>query len=169
MRVNEFLHLVAESARSPLPARLRSFRTRTRFTLIQLYYSKRTIHYEIWVRGKERLIEIGLHFESDRATNAALLDYFRQAPRVFEIKDTLGEGVEAEEWTTSWTRVHQVMPYQKLDAPTAQEAAKRLGAMIETLQPMLERAALGEEPRAGRAPTARRKRAGKAEPADDDL
>ncbi len=63
MRVNEFLHLVVDKTRRQLPARLTGFRTRYRFTLVQLYYEKRTIHFEVWVRGKERLIEIGLHFE----------------------------------------------------------------------------------------------------------
>ena len=63
MRVNEFLRLTVENARTKLPPGLRHFRTRTRFTLVQLYYDKRTIHYEVWVRGKERLIEIGLHCE----------------------------------------------------------------------------------------------------------
>ncbi len=140
MRVNEFLHLVAETARSQVPTRWRGFHTRTRFTLIQLYFSKRTIHYEVWVRGKERLIEVGLHFESDRETNAALLDYFRQVPRAFEIKDTLGEGVEAEQWTQSWTRVHQLLPYTHLDTATADEVAKHLAQMVTALQPMLERA-----------------------------
>ncbi len=138
MRVNEFLHLVADSARSRLPARWRGFHTRTRFTLIQLYYTRRTIHYEVWVRGKERLIEIGLHFEADRQTNAALLGYFSQ--RIFEIKDALGDPVELEQWTSSWARVHWLMPYTSLDDKTGQAAGEQLAKMIETLQPMLERA-----------------------------
>jgi hypothetical protein len=140
MRVNEFLHLVAETARSQVPSNRRGFRTRTRFTLIQIYFVKRTIHYEVWVRGKDRFIEIGLHFESDRETNTALLDYFRQTPRAFEIKDTLGEAVELEQWTESWARVHQLLRYEKLDEATAAAVAKRLGLMIVTLQPMLEHA-----------------------------
>lgn len=137
MRVNEFLHLVAQEARRRLPTRRQKFQTRTRFTLIQFYYSRRTLHYEVWVRGKERLLEIGLHFESDKQTNAALLDYF--GAREFEIKDALGDHVEIEQWTSSWTRVHQLMPYQRLDAETASAAAQCLAKMIETLEPMLER------------------------------
>ncbi len=140
MRVNEFLHLVAETTRKQLPPPLRRFSGRSRFTLIQLYYDRRTLHYEVWVRGKERFLEIGLHFESDRETNARLLDYFRDPSRAFEIKAELGEQVDFEEWTASWTRVHQLMPYEHLDAETAQAAAERLAKMIETLQPMLERA-----------------------------
>jgi hypothetical protein len=138
MRVNDFLHLVAQEARPRLPLKLRGFQTRTRFTLIQLYYTRRTLHYEVWVRGKERLLEIGLHFEADKATNAALFEYF--AARAFEIKDTLGDHVDIEQWTSSWSRVHQLMPYERLDAATATAAAQRLAKMMETLQSMVERA-----------------------------
>jgi hypothetical protein len=145
MRVNEFLRLVARDTQTRLPPRWRGFHTRTRFTLVQVYYAKRTLHYEVWVRGKERLIEIGLHFESDRETNTALLEYF--SARAFEIKEALGEAVEVEQWTASWTRVHQLMPYEKLDEATAQVTAQRLAQMIEILQPMLERATVRMNPR----------------------
>ncbi len=140
MRVNEFLRLVAETTRAQLPARLRRFNGRSRFTLIQLFYDKRTLHYEVWVRGKERLIEIGLHFESDRATNSHLLDYF--SARAFEIKAELGDRMDIEQWTASWTRVHQFMPYEQLDQATARAVGERLARMIETLQPMLEQAGI---------------------------
>jgi hypothetical protein len=138
MRVNDFLRLVVQEARPRMPAKRRGFQTGTRFTLIQLYPSGRRIHYEVWVRGKDHLLEIGLHFEADKTTNAELLDYF--AARAFEIKEALGDRVEIEQWTSSWARVHQLMPYERLDAPTAAAAADRLAKMVETLQPMLDRA-----------------------------
>ena len=140
MRVNQFLRLVVERTRQQLPARRRDFDIRARFTLVQLFYARRTVHYEVWVRGQNRVIEIGLHFESDRVTNAGLLAYFREAPRAFEIKDTLGAEVEAEQWTESWARVHELLPYTQLDAATAEQVANHLAQMIATLQPMLERA-----------------------------
>lgn len=70
MRVQEFLDLVAANTRARLPARLRPFHTWKRYTLIQLYYARRSLHYEVWIRDKERLLEVGLHFEADRATDA---------------------------------------------------------------------------------------------------
>ncbi len=138
MRVNEFLRLTAETTRSHLPARRRKFQIRAFYTIVQFYYTRRAVHYEVWIRGPERQIEIGLHFEADRETNAALLRYF--SDHIFEIKDALGSKVEAEQWTASWTRVHEWMPYTSLDEATAQAAGERLAKMIETLQPMLERA-----------------------------
>lgn len=136
MRVHEFLDLVARETRSALPARLRAFQTHKRYTLIQLYYGRRTVHYEVWIRGNVHAIEIGLHCEADRATNTALLEVLDK--HLFEIKDALGEGVEAEQWTTTWTRVHELMPYTHLDDATARTVAARLSAMIQLLQPLIQ-------------------------------
>lgn len=136
MRVHEFLDLVARETRSALPARLRAFQSHKRYTLIQLYYGRRTVHYEVWIRGNVHAIEIGLHCEADRATNTALLEVLDK--HLFEIKDALGEGVEAEQWTTTWTRVHELMPYTHLDDATALTVAARLSAMIQLLQPLIQ-------------------------------
>ncbi len=78
-----------------------------------------------------------LHFEADKATNDALLAYFRE--RAFEIHAELGPRVEIEQWTNSWSRVHEVVPYTALDADLADLLAKKLSRMISVLQPMLEK------------------------------
>jgi len=149
MRVNEFLRLVVETTRPQLPPRWRDFQAQSRFTFVQLYYGKRNLHYEVWVRGQpHHLLEIGLHFEANRETNAALLDYF--SARLFELKEALGEQIEAEQWTASWTRVHQVLPYAQLDEAAAQAAAERLAKMITVLQPMLEQATAEKPARTAR-------------------
>lgn len=139
MRVHEFLQLVAQTARAELKPSLRTFRTWRRYTLVQLYYTRRKIHYEVWVRGPERKLEIGLHCEADRATNSALLAVCDA--RLFEIQDALGVPVEAEQWTSTWTRVHLLMPYVKLDEPTAVASGKQLAALINVLEPIVRPAA----------------------------
>jgi hypothetical protein len=136
MRVNDFFVALAKATRPKLPERYRQFNARSRFTFVQIYYARPSLHYEVWVRGKEKLLEIGLHFEADRATNAELLDYFLS--HIFEVKDALGDRVEAEQWTSTWTRVHQLLPYQTLDEDTVRRAAEKLAVMIQTLQPLLE-------------------------------
>jgi hypothetical protein len=153
MRVHEFLDLVAQETRQALPPSLRRFRTWKRYTLIQLFYGRRGIHYEVWIRGPARALEIGLHCEADGATNTALLELFDA--NLFEIKDVLGRQVEAEQWTRSWTRVHELMPYDKLDPATAHECARRLAAMISLLQALLERNAVRPDARAGARRAAR--------------
>lgn len=136
MRVNDFLNLVAQHTRAELSADLSRFHTWKRYTLIQLYYSKRSVHYEVWVRGSNvHSLEIGLHCEADAATNRALLETCDA--HLFEIKDALGDQIEAEEWTKSWTRVHELMPYEKLDEATARAAAKKLAKMISVIQPLI--------------------------------
>lgn len=147
MRVNDFLNLVAQETRSALPAPLRGFQTWKRYTLVQLYYRNRRIHYEVWVRGGNvHALEIGLHCEADAATNTRLLALVDS--HLFELKHALGEQIEAEQWTSSWTRLHELLPYEKLDATTAQAAAQRLAAMITVVQPIIEP---GARDRIGRA------------------
>ncbi|MBI4675057.1 MAG: hypothetical protein HY741_25740 [Chloroflexi bacterium] len=136
MRVNDFLDLVAHETHKQLPARWRTFRTWKRYTLIQFFYSRRAIHYEVWVRGGNiHALEIGLHCEADAATNRAILEKLDVC--LFEIKDALGDRIEAEQWTKSWTRVHELMPYEKLDDATARACARRLAKMIAVLEPIL--------------------------------
>jgi hypothetical protein len=147
MRVNDFLNLVAQETRAALPASLRSFHTWKRYTLIQLYYRNRRIHYEVWVRGGSvHALEIGLHCEADAGTNTRLLALIDS--HLFEIKHALGEQIEAEQWTSSWTRLHELMPYEKLDPATAHAAAQRIAAMIRVLQPIVEPGALAQVRRA---------------------
>jgi hypothetical protein len=136
MRVHEFLDLVARETRAQLPPRLRRFRAWKRYTLVQLFYGRRAVHYEVWIRGNLRVLEIGLHCEADRATNSDLLNLFDA--RLFEIKEALGENIEAEQWTSTWTRIHELMPYTKLDEATASACARRLAQVISVLQPILD-------------------------------
>lgn len=146
MRVNDFLELVAHETQKQLPVGRRGFRTWKRYTLIQLYYERRSIHYEVWVRGGSiHALEIGLHCEADASTNAQLLALFDA--NLFEIKHALGVQVEAEQWTKSWTRVHELMPYEKLDENTARQCAARLAQMIQLLEPMMNTHAESSSPR----------------------
>lgn len=136
MRVNDFLRAVIQESRKLLPHQWQNFDGRSRFTLIQIFFNKRSIHYEVWIRGGVKLIEIGLHCESDSETNARLLQFFRT--REFEIRGELGPQVECERWTKSWTRVHQVIQYRSLDDALVGRVAKELAKMILVLQPMME-------------------------------
>jgi hypothetical protein len=77
-----------------------------------------------------------LHFETDKATNDALLAYF--GARALEIHAELGPRVEVEQWTNSWSRVHEVVPYTSLDTELVDRLAKKLARMISVLQPMLD-------------------------------
>lgn len=135
MRIQQFQVSLVEKTRQQLPRALKNLEPRSFFTIVKISYRNPKIHYEVWVRGPERLIEIGLHFEADKATNDALLAHFDG--RAVEIHAELGPHIEIERWTNSWSRVHQVVPYKSLDAALVAVIAKKLARMIVVLQPML--------------------------------
>jgi hypothetical protein len=136
MRIQEFQIALVNQTRKQLPRKLKNFEPRSFFTIVKLSYANPKIHYEVWVRGQEHLVEVGLHFEADKETNDALREHFDA--RAFEIRAALGTRVEVEQWTNSWSRVHEVMPYTKLNAELVESVAKKLAKMITVLQPMLE-------------------------------
>ena len=78
-----------------------------------------------------------MHFEADKATNDALRAYLDA--RALEIHDQLGARVEIEQWTNSWSRVHEIVPYESLDVELAARLAAKLAKMITVLQPMVEK------------------------------
>ncbi len=143
MRIRDFLLLVYDRLTKRLPAPLRDHQRRVRWSLLNVYFHQPSVHYEVWVQKKTARIEVGLHFEGERDDNhrwAAAL-----AGRALEIQAQLGPTVELEEWTSSWTRLHETLPLAgKLDEALAGEVAERLARFIEVLEPILaeERAAL---------------------------
>jgi len=135
MRLAQFQVSVVAQIKNQLPRSLRAFHARSFFTLVKLSYARPKIHYEFAVRGKERLIEVGLHCEADAATNAALLAHFQT--RAFDILAALGPRVEIEQWTSTWSRVHQVLPYTTLDDALATRVAHELARMMVVLEPLV--------------------------------
>lgn len=135
MRLQQFQVSFVDKTRQQVPRSLRDFHARSFFTLVKLSYRRPKIHYEVAVRGKERLLEIGLHCEDDQSVNDALLAFFEA--RAFEIHAELGARVEVEQWTSTWSRVHQVMPYTSLDAALVDRVAHELARMITVLEPMV--------------------------------
>lgn len=136
MRIQQFQVSLVDSTRKQLPKALRQFDARSFFSIVKLSYQNPKLHYEVWVRGQERLIEVGLHFEADKQMNDELLAYF--AGRGVEIHAVLGPRVEIEQWTQSWSRVHEVVPYDSLNADLVDQLSVKLAKMITVLQPMLD-------------------------------
>jgi hypothetical protein len=136
MRIQQFQVSLVEKTRKQLPRALKNFEPRSFFSIVKLSYRNPKLHYEVWVRGQERLIEIGLHLEADKPTNDALLAYFDA--RAIEIHAELGPRVEIERWTNSWSRVHEVMPYESLNADLVDQISAKLAKMVTVLQPMLD-------------------------------
>lgn len=136
MRIQEFQIALVEKTRQRLPRALRHFEPRAFFTLVKLHYGNPRLHYEVWVRGDARLIEIGLHLEADKATNDALRAWLDA--RAFEIQAQVGTRIEIEQWTRSWSRAHTAVPYESLNAALVDRLAAQLAKLITVLQPMVE-------------------------------
>lgn len=137
MRVAEFLPLVNERALALLPADLRDGCTsRISSVWLWLHYHHPKVHYEVWLARKTGRIEIGLHFEGPRDFSYRWAELV--APYMPEIQARLGPQVELEEWTASWARVHQTLPYDPLSKGLADEVARRLAETITVLQPIVD-------------------------------
>ncbi len=136
----EFLNRLPDALRERLPAQWQGFQVVPPFaSLIKFYYAHRSIHYEVWLQRRTGIVEIGLHFEADPADNARWLEVMGR--NYAHIRRSLGPRVEAEQWTQSWTRIHESLPLEPLTSAFHEKIADRLALMIQTLQPILEKEA----------------------------
>lgn len=136
MRIRDFLDHVYDALPPRLPALLREHQWRIRWSLLQVYFDKPAIHYEVWVRRKARQIELGLHFEGEREESYRWAQAL--AERALEIQAQLGPNVELDEWTQSWTRLHESRSLTgDLTKELAGEVADRLAQFINVLEPIL--------------------------------
>ena len=79
--------------------------------------------------------ELGFHCEAaDHHLNRLLLDGFRR--HLFEIKETLGESIEAEMWDRGWTKIYEVYPEGELNEAYRAAVAGRLAEIITCLHPI---------------------------------
>lgn len=136
MRIREFLAVVREVAEPLLPLARAPFHWRFRFNLLQLHCGDPAIHYEVWVQRKAGRIELGLHFEGEREMNYRWAA--RLAERFVEIQAQLGGRVELEEWTRSWTRLHELIPFDTLEESLAERVARRLADFVTVMEPILD-------------------------------
>ena len=137
MRIRDFLELTYDALPQRLPEPLREHQWRIRWSLLQVYFEKPNVHYEVWVQRKRRLIEIGLHFEGEREESYRWAEAL--APHALEIQAQLGPSAELEEWTASWTRLHESLTFAgDLSDELAVKVAERLARYIEVLEPIVE-------------------------------
>ncbi|MBI2888017.1 MAG: hypothetical protein HYY02_12510 [Chloroflexi bacterium] len=136
LRIKEFLALLPELVGQQLPGPLGDFRVRGPvFSLVAFYYGEDLrIHYEVWVQRRTNRLEMGLHFEAEPEVNARwLAHYSRYATHILA---ALGPGVEGEQWTERWTRLHETQTLEPLSAAYAARVAARLVAFVRVLEPL---------------------------------
>lgn len=137
----DFVEEVITGLRMELPRQLQAFdyKMADNYAHTQLYYGETSVHYEMWFHKRRGLpVEIGLHFESSRRRNQALLDHFR--PIAGELGSRLGMPVQAEPWGGTWSRVYTSLPRRPLTAAWATELARHCAAFITATYPTLQAA-----------------------------
>jgi hypothetical protein len=162
MRPQEFLHAVRARAAARLPEGLRGWHTRVVYATLQAHYGNPRVHYEVWLVRKTGRIEVGLHFEDERDRNQRLaLELARHAD---VLRTAIGPDIELEDWTATWTRLHETVPLGPLDDALCRDVAERLAAIVTATQPLLAaagaNAALRRPALADARPFHRRRRAG---------
>jgi hypothetical protein len=137
MKVGEFMERLQEETLRLLPAELRkAARARVRFVWFQVHFHSPKVHYEVWLARKIERVEIGLHFEGPQEFSYAWAARF--AEHMPEVQARCGPQYELEEWTASWARIHETVPYDPLTEAMADEIASRLARLITVCEPIAE-------------------------------
>ena len=138
MRVRDFMLRLEERTLALLPDELReSCTSRVRFVWFQVHFHSPKVHYEVCLTRKTERIEIGLHFEGPREFSYRWAELF--AEHMLEVQTGLGQPMELEEWTSSWCRLHETIPYDPPSEALADEIAERMARLITVCQPVVER------------------------------
>jgi len=136
MNYSEFLRTLPAVVLPELPSQLQAIKFRQPYRwLAQFHYGDTRLHYEVARSRGIPFLELGFHCESrDKHLNRLLLNGFRQ--HLFEIKDTLGESIEAEMWDKGWTKLYDLYPLEKTSAEYQQEVGRRLAEIIICIHPI---------------------------------
>ncbi len=133
---NKFLNTLPDAVVPHLPPPLRGIKSRQPWGwLVQFYFSEPRLHYEVAKVVRSGGWELGFHCEAhDNNLNRLLLNGFRR--HLFEIKDTLGESIEAEMWDRGWTKIYEVYPDADLTVEYQAALGQRMAAIITCLHPI---------------------------------
>ena len=137
MAVRDFMPILHDRTLELLPNDLRrACQARAHSVWFQVHFHSPRVHYEVWLARKIERIEIGLHFEGQH--DFSYLWAERIAGHMEEIQSAIGPDYELEEWTSSWTRLHETVPYDPLSPVLAEEIAHRFARLIAVCQPIIE-------------------------------
>jgi hypothetical protein len=131
----QFLRTLPEVVVPELPPNLQTIQIRQPYRwLVQFHYGEPWLHYEVARAQRRNGWELGFHCEArDKRLNRFLLDGFRR--NLFEIKDVLGDGIEAEMWDRGWTKIYEVAAPESLTPAYQKKIGARLAEIIVVLHP----------------------------------
>ena len=103
--------------------------------MVKLWSGNKQLHYECGVYLHRKVVELGLHFESDPMTNARLLGAFRGRERAIARRLA---SARIEAWDKGWARVWEPIPLQPFDERFSSQIVAKLARYIRVLEPILE-------------------------------
>jgi len=135
LSTTKFLRTLPDVVITSLPQALQTIQVRQPFRwLVQFHYGEPRLHYEVARSQRRNGWELGFHCEArDKRLNRFLLDGFRR--HLFEIKDALGENIEAEMWDRGWTKIYEIYPDDALTTDYQRLVGQRLAEIIWCLHP----------------------------------
>ena len=136
MKTKEFLETLPDLVRQQLPPELHDFQVHPRVTsLTKIYYGRASVHYEVWIQKGRGIVELGLHFEGDPESNFRYLEQIMGYSE--EIRSSLGEGIEIQQWDRGWCRVHESIKLEPLGDDFLVEVSLKLSNIVRTLEPLV--------------------------------
>jgi hypothetical protein len=104
-------------------------------SMVKLWFGNKDLHFECGLFERRKVIELGLHFESDAITNQRLLGAFRAHQRSIAKRIPTAR---VEEWDRGWARIWEPIELGTVDAALRKTVAKRLATYVRVLEPILE-------------------------------
>jgi hypothetical protein len=103
--------------------------------MVKLWFGNKDLHYECGLYERRKVIELGLHFESEPLTNLLLLGAFKgHAKTIAKRLPT----ARIESWDRGWARIWEPIDLGPVDAALRKTVAKRLATYVRVLEPILE-------------------------------
>lgn len=121
--------------REQVPASLGAFQWNAINWQAKAWFGNKALHYEIWVRYRVKIVELGLHFEADALTNARLLGAFRS--RAKDVRRELGKDARIEEWDKGWSRIWEPFSLEKLEPEFTARIQRRFVDYVRVLEPIV--------------------------------
>ncbi|HEV2249032.1 MAG TPA: hypothetical protein VGT60_00800, partial [Candidatus Limnocylindria bacterium] len=103
--------------------------------MVKLWFGNKDLHYECGVYLRRKVVELGLHFESDTFTNQLLLGAMRV--RATTIAKNL-PAARTESWDKGWARIWEPIPLEPFDDRYGALVTKTLARYVRVLEPILE-------------------------------
>ena len=103
--------------------------------MVKIWFGNKDLHYECGVYLRRKVVELGLHFESDAFTNQLLLGAIRVHAKTIAKKLPTAR---VESWDKGWARIWEPIPLVTFDERFSTEVTKTLAKYVRVLEPILE-------------------------------